>query len=158
AASRLPDGIIATTLSNRPALYYTYVVELESRRLCFECYNTSWLSTLHERPGNLLAATWVPKKPASDSDLVVTLLHHPHNWLEPNNAKQLRQQLEQTTDVILTGHEHIADQYNKQTIRGEQLMYFEGAVLQDSREPHRSGFNVLSVDISKQQYQVIVYT
>ena len=111
------------------------------------CFNTAWLSQRHEHPGKLLAPVWIDPPVTTHHSLVVTLFHHPYGWLEPNNAKRFRKQVDGFSDIILTGHEHVPDQYQKQTLSGESVSYLEGAVLQE-RGSSESGFNVVLVDLS----------
>ena len=83
----------------------------------------------------------------SPVNLVISVLHHPYNWFKSSNARNLRETLEETSDIIITGHEHEADQYIRHQLSGEQSEYVEGGVLQDTKNPNISEFNILEIDI-----------
>lgn len=143
-----------------PKLFYTINVPVDGQVIKFNCYNTAWLSQINEKQGqlvfpvNILAAG--EQSSAGASHLVVSLFHHPYNWLEPSNSLDFRQQIERTSDIILTGHEHTENFYQKKVITGEEIQYTEGAVLQEHGK-ERSAFNLLIVDLEKQQQRVIQY-
>ncbi len=114
------------------------------------------MSSLHEQQGHLyfpLTALPTPQP----SDLVIAAFHHPYNWLEASNARNLRQAIEENADVVLTGHEHEGAFFRKQTHEGADIHYVEGQVLSDANKK-QSGFNVVNVDIIKNQFQVLVYS
>ncbi len=137
-------------------LRYSVDVGVQDRQVRIVCYNSAWLSQLHEQAGDLIAPVWIPQQNAGTADLVVTLFHHPYGWLEPNNARAFRKIVEQSSDLVMTGHEHLPDQYTKETIRGERSEYFEGAVLQGG-EDEPSGFNVAILDLDRHEYRVTLY-
>lgn len=123
----------------------------------FHLLNTAMLSRLPERQGALLfpvellpTATPAQEKPA----LTISVLHHPYIWLESSNARSLRKQLESSSDIILTGHEHESGTYHVSRPRGEEVEYVEGAVLQDLQDTHSSGFNVIIVDLDSLTQQI----
>ena len=102
-------------------LSYTREFNIAGKRILAQCYNTAWMSQLHETPGRLLAPVWLNREVSEPADLMLTLFHHPYNWLEPINGKAFRKQVEQSSDIILTGHEHVSEQYSKKTIREETV-------------------------------------
>lgn len=138
-------------------LYYVKDYILEERRVLFNCYNTAWMSQINEQQGKLLIPTDLIVDDVDTYDLVVTLFHHPYNWIEANNAKAFRKLVEQHSDVIMVGHEHVADQYSKRTIRGELNIYFEGAVLQDN-SASESGFNIIILNLESQEHRLLSYS
>ena len=119
--------------------------------IVFDCYNTAWMSRKEEQQGTLLfpARLLTPEAIGDEEEpyLTVSLLHHRDNWLEANNARLLRDYVETYSDVILSGHEHVGAAYRKTKPDGSGAQYVEGAVLQDSRSPGNSGFNVLELDL-----------
>jgi hypothetical protein len=93
------------------------------------------------------------------SDYVVSVFHHPYNWLAADWARSFRDHIEKTSDLILTGHEHEANHYLKYTFKGEVTEYLEGAVFQEADRPDRSGFNAIWIDLEtqKQKLQAFVW-
>lgn len=124
--------------------------------LQFHLLNTTRFTRVKEQP----ARTWYPidllKKGIAethrDGILTVGILHHPYNWYQPDNAKQLKQALEAHCDIIFTGHEHDACQYAKQQRSTEQNLYVEGGVLQDHENPAVSTFNVVVADPAREVF------
>jgi predicted MPP superfamily phosphohydrolase len=145
------DGLDAS--SNR--LYYQYTFEHQKERVLFRCYNTAWLSQLHEKPAGLFFP--VEMIPNASADLVFSLFHHPYNWLTPNNARSFRKRVEEVSDIILSGHEHDFTQRMQVARSGEVNLYIEGSVLQDSHDPQSSGFNILLVDTKSRRQKVAHY-
>lgn len=153
-ARRSSGGMKLQEVSDR--LHYTVELTLADQRLVIYCYNTAWMSQRNEQPGQLLAPIWLSQDQKPNVDLVLSLFHHPYGWIEPINAKAFRKLIEETSDIVMTGHEHVSDQYSKQTIRGERSEYFEGAVLQEGNNVE-SGFNTVVFDIERKECQVTLY-
>jgi len=126
-------------------------------RIVFRCYNTSWLSQNPEVPGKLFFPIGMANWGTSDDDVSISLLHHTYNWFDPNNARQLRTHVERTSDIILTGHEHVHTRRTQFVGTGEINQYIEGGVLQESGEPLRSSYNVLLIDTATKQQKFINY-
>jgi hypothetical protein len=134
-------------------LFCQLKVCLQGVKVSVRCLNTAWMSTLNEDPGKLRFPVSLIEDSEESGDLSIALLHHPYGWLDPDNARQLRAKLEQTCDVIITGHEHSSLAYSKELKRGQHLQYVEGAALHDPVVP-RNGFNVIEVDFDEKSYGV----
>ncbi len=129
----------------------------DGRKIVFQCLNSAWLSAPHEEQGKLFFP--IDKIPEiSSADLVLAIVHHPYNWIEANNARSLRRTLEETSDIILTGHEHESDIYKKTVQNGPALEYLEGDVFHSNYDENRSGFNLLVIDFDNSRFQVRPYT
>ena len=126
-------------------------IKVGSKIISFNAYNTAWMSQLHESQGSLhFPCADIPHEDAI-SNLVVSLFHHPYNWLESVNARGFRSIIERNSDLILTGHEHESDQYFKTNRRsGDTNEYVEGAVLQDSKS-QESSFNAILIDLESEK-------
>lgn len=134
-------------------LRYQARLKMGPLAVTFDCYNTAWMSRKVEHEGTLL---FPPRSLSADAgaeedgaSLRVSLLHHRDNWLEASHARLLRDYVDASSDVVLTGHEHISAVYKKTKPGGAGAHYVEGAVLQDSKSPGNSGFNVLELDIEQ---------
>jgi hypothetical protein len=147
----------STELAGNNRLYYVYKFKFGDTRIKFNCYNTAWMSRRNEQQGKLLVSTTSEVNETEKYDLIVTMFHHPYNWMEANNAKALKKVVEQASDIIMTGHEHESDRYSKHTMRGENNEYFEGAVLQNNT-PSESGFNIIVLDIENRQHKSLCYS
>jgi predicted MPP superfamily phosphohydrolase len=115
------------------------------KAIFISCYNTAWVSTNPEVPGQLVFPVDTESTPPSATDLAISVFHHPYNWLEPENARLFRHQIETSSDVVLTGHEHESSIYVKVDSSGVATQYIEGSVLQESSNG-RSAFNVVLLD------------
>jgi predicted phosphodiesterase len=111
-------------------------------RVGFSIYNTSWLSQNPERAGQLYIPEPSFLRPETPADVEVALLHHPYNWLDPENMLALRTHLQRNVDVILSGHQHHADESRVESADGNSLYAIEGMAMHDPRAPD-NGFNVI---------------
>jgi hypothetical protein len=71
-------------------LFQTVEIPVAGGRLYVNAYNTAWLSTLSEKPGELFMPVTRLTPPDQRDGLVVSVFHHPYGWLEPNNARDFR--------------------------------------------------------------------
>jgi hypothetical protein len=115
-------------------------------------YNTAWVSTNPEIPGQLVFPSSVVAGPDENAALTISMFHHPYNWLSPDSARAFRRAIEASSDIVLTGHEHESDAYSKTYDAIGSIQYVEGAVLQESNTG-RSGFNVLCIDTTQGSYE-----
>lgn len=141
-------------LETKQRICWTLEHRLNSgQKVVFLCINSAWLSSLPEVQGRLFfPIDRVPE--VSSADIVVSVLHHPYNWFEAMNARSLRRMLEETSDVILTGHEHEAEIYKKSSHSGAEVNYLEGGVFHTDTDDNKSGFSIILFDVGKGKYQV----
>jgi DNA repair exonuclease SbcCD nuclease subunit len=141
--------------------YYDYEIQAGENTLLFRCYNTALTSTNPERPAQLTYpfSFMGQNEPQGKYDYVVSVFHHPYNWLMPNIGRRLREHVERTSDLILTGHEHESSNYRKYSYTSDgENDYLEGAVFQEKDEPENSGFNAVWIDMTAQQQKLRSYT
>jgi hypothetical protein len=124
------------------------------RRILVRCLNTSLFSRLNETPGQLYFPVNAIPDLDDEADVVVTIFHHPYGWLNPDNSHQLHKQLEQMSDLILTGHEHDGNSYTRVSRVGEETNYVEGAALGAVNE---TGFNLVIIDLLASTNQIFSY-
>lgn len=139
-----------------PRIYAEHHFDSEGSRVSILCFNTAILSTLHEQPGQLLyPVSLIPKQRPSD-DVVISVYHHPANWLEPNCSRLFRGRTEAISDIIVTGHEHVLDIRHVSSGHGD-ASYVEGGALQELGDAHVSDFNVILLDTTSKKKRQIVY-
>ena len=138
-------------------IYYKQDFSINNYKICFNCYNTAWVSQLHEKQGQIVFPINLVKTANERFDLVISILHHPYNWFESENVKEFKKHIEQTSDIIITGHEHIIGQAIQAKITGEINEYIEGGILQGDTEKD-SEFNVIILDLENKKQKVIQYT
>jgi hypothetical protein len=130
-------------------IFFRRVFIVGDKSISFNCYNTAWASSLPETAAkHFPLAAFVETRVAYD--LAIAVLHHPASWFEPNSAHRLRSHLEQTADVILTGHEHLELLFSKDSATGTKPQYSEGGVLQDWGN-QSSAFSVILIDLDELQ-------
>jgi Calcineurin-like phosphoesterase len=117
--------------------------------------NTAWCSSLHEEQGGLVFP--IDLIPSCEADLVVATFHHPYAWLRNENARALRERIESTADIVLTGHEHAPGGYRKLNYAGDRNEYIEGGALQDDSDPGHSSFNAIAIDLAKQTQRTFLF-
>jgi len=133
-------------LCNR--LYYEYPFTVGRYKLLFRCYNTAWISERSEKQGELLYPLDHVQGSSEGFDLVVSVFHHPYQWLEHQNARRFREHIESTSDIVLTGHEHDQTRHTQTSAEGQRNQYIEGGVLQESHDSSVSSINCLILDIA----------
>lgn len=128
-------------------LQYVYEMNTSGKRIVFQLLNTALLSTLKEKQGELI----VPVSNLKDInytgvDIAVTAFHHPLNWIENVNRKELEEYLGKCSDVVITGHEHVSEYYTKDTYNFNNTC-LAGGVLQVDCRSDESYFNILVIDL-----------
>jgi predicted MPP superfamily phosphohydrolase len=142
------DDLDSGALENPSAkAFYKYRFTVDQCAISVRCANTAWMSRIKENAGSLFfPASLVPQR--QEDEFSITMFHHPQNWLTPT-SKSFIKAAEDTSDLILTGHEHDHDRsvkYKPDT--GDRTSYIAAGALQDSDSDAESGFNVLLVDVS----------
>ena len=133
------------------SLCYEYRLTKGEDSIKFLCYNTAWLSQLHEAQGHLFFPAEAVVSGEHKANFVVAAFHHPYNWMEANAARQFRDRVESVADLVLTGHEHVASMRVQDGSLGQHNTCVEGGVLQENSDPDISEFNVFIFDTSLRQ-------
>ncbi|NBL00906.1 MAG: hypothetical protein EOM50_23500, partial [Erysipelotrichia bacterium] len=122
-----------------------YEVTFGHKKLLFQMINTAWMSQKQEQPGKII----FPKNAfkgfnAENYNCVFTIMHHPYNWLSPDNCADFLRYIRQTTDVLIIGHEHRKDSF---TSVGEEwsISEFHGKELQNDSNSN-SAFSIYQFD------------
>lgn len=148
AISTLPS-----TLHSR--LYSTYNFGVGDFNIALSCFNTAWISQIHEQKGTLyFPVSTADSAQALTADYVISMFHHPYGWLPSNNHKRLGELVELTSDLVLTGHEHEGERFLKTTPEGNSNLYLEGEFFSFHKVPSQCGFNVVYVDLATQRQRI----
>ncbi len=141
--------------STSSPLTWSYEVPLGKFSVLVRCLNTAWCSSLDEEQGKLFfPTTWAPAASPNGHDLVITMLHHPTPWMEAQQGLLLRDYLDETSDLVLTGHDHVANQRFVSKPTGQNLQYIAGVALEDSAGSRVTGFNLLNIDIAAKRQRL----
>jgi predicted MPP superfamily phosphohydrolase len=132
--------------------YYRYEIERSDRRISISCFNTALSSKIKEVAGSLYFPVENLKQiKALTADYNITIFHHPYNWLTPEAKNQFQSFNENRSDLVLTGHEHVAAHYRKSNYASKSSAYIEGAVLAETDESTESAFNVIVVNLASSE-------
>ena len=124
--------------------------QVNSHKIIFNCLNTAWCSQRHEQAAQMFYPIHKYSTFLKESaDLSITLLHHPTHWLEPNNRRDVEAILRQSSDLILSGHEHTSTTTSINDFRNNTTIYFEGGALQTD-SVQESSFSIFKINLSNQ--------
>lgn len=141
-------------------LHWDYQITFGDFSIEFRCFNTAWMSQLREEQGTLHVPDLVAQRNANHnpSDYIVSVFHHPYNWMPAESFRRFKSLVEDSSDLILTGHEHDADHYQKFSFKSQEVNdYLEGAVFQDHDCSDRAGFHAVFVDLSVQRQRTVSF-
>jgi hypothetical protein len=125
------------------------------RVVAFTCINSAWMSTNPEGNALLFPNQLHTRPEGRNADPEVTLIHHPIGWFEPDNGTCLRESIERGADIVLLGHEHRHESFNKSNSQ-LNLEYVAGQAMYDPRTPN-NGFNLVLVDPAAHEYSVATF-
>ena len=137
-------------------IHYQQRFSIGDYEICFNCFNTAWMSQLDEKQGQIVFPVDLVKTDKDKFDLVLSVFHHTYAWFELSNGKMFKNYIERNSDIILTGHEHDVGQRMQKRITGEINEYIEGGRLQDDNSQN-SDFNVLLIDLQEKEQKVVQY-
>ena len=135
-------------------LFFQILDEIDNKKICFNCFNTSWMSQKREVINLFFPVRKFDNtKKLDKGDLNFSILHHPIVWFKPegenNNRKELQSFIENNSSIILYGHEH--EEEHKKSVElwsQRETMYFSGKILQDNKEGENSGFQLVTININ----------
>src|ERR1019366_7866495 len=82
----------------------------------------------------------------TDSDIVISIVHHPSNWLNPAAHLAFRNAVQESSDFLFTGHEHTLGGQVIAPFRGSNLIHFESGPFQPT-DSGESEFGILHIDM-----------
>ena len=142
------DLVQRRLISASEKILHTESYQLPKTSVHFHCINTAWISRLKERQGTLYFPVELLSNNVERDGINIAIFHHPYNWLPADNARQFRTRVEAFSDIILTGHEHVASQFARiDSVDNTANEYFEGGALHDPGSAEKSSFNVFVVDV-----------
>ena len=131
-------------------------IEVDGSKCLFVMANTSWMSNICEMPGKIVMPTEHFEDISPENyRVVVFLFHHPINWMNPDHKTDFINYIRSKADIVLMGHEHNRDNYNKGW-DNFSLYIDKGKELQNS-DDDESAFSVINFDGSFQTYEIIDY-
>ncbi|MUP36429.1 metallophosphoesterase family protein [Labilibaculum euxinus] len=132
-----------------------------NKEIIFNTYNTSWSSSIGEKVGSLIIPEHALLQTETNSGFIVSLFHHPTNWLstntDRNNKKFFEGHLLEHSNLVLCGHEHEGEMLRANSLKNQDgFAYFEGVALQNI-ESGQSGFGLIIIDSISDKGQYFGY-
>ncbi|MBD3352015.1 MAG: hypothetical protein GF364_11065, partial [Candidatus Lokiarchaeota archaeon] len=146
--SKLISSNISNFTFDNP-FYNSYDICVDEKYIRFHLINSSWTSVLKENDD--LRFPLEEFKPSSNPEafLSITLSHHPIHWfMMPDVRRELRDLIDQHSDLVLTGHEHENEASRRTIFAGGDINYIEGGVLQDDNDMANCTFNIIRINLS----------
>jgi len=150
---------IQEKMSNK--LLMNYKFNIGDFSISFNSFNTAWMSQLKEKQSEIyFPVNCIDKDELlnTQSSLTFSIFHHPQHWLNHKNLREFKELVEASSDIILTGHEHVTSaskQYN--ILKADEVEYIEGGILQDSYDETVSKFNFLSIDLETKKHDIFTF-
>jgi GTPase SAR1 family protein len=137
-------------------LLSVYPFDYGEKRIVFHCYNTAYMSEIHEQNGKMFYSTTLLPETVfnAKADLVISLFHHPFHWLNPTNRREFATHIHKTADFYLTGHEHTASKEMLDDLEENTVYHIEGSVLQDSGNIFESEFHLIGFDLATESFKI----
>lgn len=135
-----------------------YDFSKNGKNIIFNCFNTSWISKLKEEEGQMAFPTeyFTGETILQKSNLTINLIHHPINWQNNTHHREFRKLLEESGDLVLSGHEHETNQREVSEMGGQTTIYLEAGALQEDIVT-RSAFNLYIFDLDNESYNYFEY-
>ena len=115
-------------------------------RVAVYMVNTSWISQRNENvKERFFPISQFDEIDNLSDDFVITVFHHPTNWMYPDNCVDFQNRIREFSDFILVGHEHRSDSME---ISGHNWHYAlrEGTELQNPKaNSQASGFAIYDI-------------
>jgi len=148
------ENMTGRAIRTEDRLYYNHKIESDGFTLEFRCFNSAWLSSKHEDAGTLgfPLATIQSASAKTDSDVVISIVHHPANWLNPAAHGLFRTTVQQHSDFLFTGHEHMTGGQIVAPFSGSNLIHFESGPFQPT-DSGDSVFGILHLDLQKRKWK-----
>lgn len=146
-----PEAVIASD-----NLFTSAQFDVGNKRVTFHLLNTAWMSQRREVQGGIAypILEYAEVLERATADLVVAVMHHPHNWLRSNDARELRAQLARNCDIAFVGHEHVSGALQQDDMQGHRIEYVEGGALQEP-EDNSSEFNLLVLNQQQNEQRLV---
>ncbi len=112
--------------------------------------NTAWLAYGDgNEKGNLILGERQAREALDKVDspkIIITLMHHPFDWLKWFDSNDVKGMLERRSDFILNGHEHRLDVIGKGSVFGKAFRISAGSAYETRN--HINTYNMVRSDVS----------
>ena len=146
------EGIQVKRISSSQLLIQ-YEILIEGKSIKLNLLNSAWLTEIREKPGNLYFPSNTYKRITKDGDIVITVYHHPSNWMHPNDRNEFNRWVMNKSDLVYVGHEHLG---RNELVETRDTTYHAqyGEVLQERNDAKTSGFIINYIEGDENSTQV----
>jgi predicted MPP superfamily phosphohydrolase len=130
-------------------------IEVKDFKINFLLFNVSWMSSINEKQGTLVFPIDRYKEYLERDAFTVSLLHHPLNWYCQDSYHPFKHCLQVNSDLVLSGHEHVARSYAVKSERSSSAMYFEAPSF-DAKSNNKS-FVTIELDFENSTIEKTVF-
>lgn len=150
-------GIKRVSFSDKMLL--RQIITIGERQIVVRCINTAWMSRMDEEQGSLLFPLEHLPNETETSDYSLSIFHHPYNWINADNKIAFKEYVDRVSDLVVTGHEHVASNGTVSNSSGHHFEFLEGGCLQKSaKQLGKSQFNLVQINLEERTQRVVQYT
>lgn len=151
-------SICSCQTDEKSKLFYRKNLDINGKNIAINILNTSWLSEINEKQGNIVYPYKYIDDLTEHTDLSISILHHPFNWVDSDNASKVSLKVESISDIIFTGHEHESKStYKNDFTNNFKNYYFKGGILQDRNNSKNSCFNLFIIDFDNETIRFLEF-
>lgn len=147
----IPDVYVKKVMESKLLLQYEIIIDKEIIKL--NLLNSAWLTERKEKPGHLFFPSKVYQKIKKDGGIVITVYHHPSNWMHPNDRNEFNRWVMSKSDLVYVGHEHFGRNEVVET-RDTKYQAQYGEVLQERENDKSSGFIINNINDDEKSTKV----
>ncbi len=138
------EGIKVKRISHSKLLSQ-YEISVGKTIVSMNLLNSAWLTERKEKPGYLYFPNKEYKKITKDNNIVITVYHHPSNWMHPNDRNEFNRWVMNKSDLVFVGHEHFG---RNESVETRETIYHAqyGEVLQERDDNKNSGFIISYIE------------
>ena len=118
-------------------------------------FNTSCLIKKDQEKGKLeypISFSSPLESKKQENCLNIALMHHPLSWFETTRKNEIEDFLRKNAHILITGHEHNGDIYNKVT-KCSNVFCIESHVFHDNNKEYEEKINSFYLDRIKNAYE-----
>jgi hypothetical protein len=143
-------------------LFRRFEYSINGIKIAFNSYNLAWSSKQKETQAELVYPTsFIDKESISNEnyDLTIAMFHHPLHWIKHTSLRNFVEMINDTSNIVLTGHEHTHSASKRSKIDGaEHTEYIEAGSLQDLKDENESSFNFIMIDFEHKAHTITEFS
>ena len=135
-------------------IYNRVNFDVEGHTIAFHLYNSSWLCERYDSQGNLVIPRNIMHNNFEPSDISIAVMHHPFNWLDASNYRDVMDHMATLSDIVITGHEH-ASSHTGIEIKAGRVNQMANGALQQFNSDIASEFQIFLCDFDDLSFERI---